>query len=177
MKIITLENYIQEQKVKFKKLKDKINLFEKVSCPLTIQVYNDSEDSFQLFSADYRLAQDFNICKRRNNLESSSGPDGGYSKDRIESYPQFYFNLSNIEEDQAIRVYIQHYNFEKDSRIIINSTTITRGWKDFSSENRTIKNYVNLDNVFNFFSSKGVKPVLLKKLKTRINEAEELNHG
>jgi len=167
--MIKLEDYLNGKKKELEKLNQEIDLFRNVKIPLKVNVYGDNE--FGLFSENYSLAEDFKIEKRSEDLGGTSGYDGGYRTDRYSSYPQFYFNLKL--KSLVLPVYIQHVGFDKDERVIIKSSVITDGWKDYSDKRGRYEESVDLERAFGFFRKQGVKENLLDKLKRRIKEAGE----
>jgi hypothetical protein len=164
----SLENYLKKKEQEFNKLQQEIELLKTAKGPLIIDAYSDS---ICAYSDNYSLATDFKIRKRRQHISGQSSPEGGYSQDCFETYPQFYFNLES--KFKIIPVYIQHKGFDEDKRIVIKSVNITEGTKEYSDMNRRNDNYVNLEEVFNFFKKKGVKNELLKNLEKRIKDSGE----
>lgn len=165
----SLEDYLKLKEENFAKLRSEIALLRSVKVPIKIKEYGSGDVAF--FSEDYSLATNFKIERRSENLGGTSGYDGGYTTDRYESYPQFYFTLKRSKLSKG--VYIQHPGFDKDKRIIIKSETITRGWKDYTGENSRNEESIDVQKVFDFFKDLGVKPYLLDKLARRIKEAGE----
>jgi hypothetical protein len=165
-----LEDYLKKRENVFENLRKEIALLRSAKMPIQVKEY-DSEE-IGLFSQDYTLATDFKILKRSEHLGGYHCYDGGYSTQRYESYPQFYFTLKF--KDLAEQVYIQHEGFDKDERIVIKSVTKTDGCKDYSDMTRREEKDIDYDKVLAFFRNKGVKEGLLVKLARRIKEAGEI---
>ena len=168
----TVEDYLKKGRAEFEKLRLELGLLERAKMPLKVREYDFDEGGFDLFSEDYSLAEDFKIQKRSEHLSGFNSYDGGYSRDRHETYPQFYFNLRF--KSLVKPVYIQHEGFDKDSRIVIRSVTITDGSKDYANMNSRSEKDIDLAKVLDFFNKKGVSASLLKKLERRVREAGEI---
>lgn len=164
-----IENYLKRREDEFEKLSQEIRLLRAIKIPLKVREYGEG---FELFSEDYTRAEDFKIQKRSEHISGVSGYEGGYSTDRYETYPQFYFNLKSAGLVKP--VYIQHDDFEKDKRVVIRSITDTRGSADFANMTSKRENDVDLGQVFGFFRQRGVRESLLKKLELRIKQAGEI---
>lgn len=165
---ISLKSFLKEKEEELVKLSAIVATLRTARVPIVVDV---RENDFYLFSDDYLLAEDFKIRKRSKYLGGFSGPEGGYSTHRYETYPQFYFCLRH--GGVVIPVDVKHKGFDEDSRVVIGSVTKTEGSKDYASENRTLDGCVDLKQVFKFFSDRGVSRNLLDKLGRRIKAAEE----
>lgn len=97
------------------------------------------------------MVTDFDIKKRSQHISGSSGYDGGSDINRVQIYPQFYFNLKH--HGLVVPVYVQHEGFDKDNRIVIKSQIVTRGWGDFKSDAGVEDERVDLEKVFGFLES------------------------
>jgi hypothetical protein len=166
--MVKLKEFLAKKRSDLKKLEKEVGLLKMIDFPVRIEVYHEG---FRLFSLDYGLATDFNIKKRSEYICGFSSPEGGYSTNRYETYPQFYFNLKY--EDLVMPVLIQHPGFDKDARIVLRSRTVSSGWKECSDKNGNEEHPVNLEKVFNFFRGQGVNENLLYILKERVKEAKE----
>lgn len=161
--------YLVEREGQLEKLRREIGLLQKIDFPVTV---NARGDEFVLYSEDYSRAMDFKIEKRSQHLSSGScGYDGGSTTDRIQIYPQFYFNLKY--SGLVVPIYIKHDGFNEDKRVVVKSRVVTRGWGEFRSENGVRDENVDLEKVFDFFREKGVRKSLLDKLAMRIRQSDE----
>lgn len=159
--MMELPKYLILERKKIEALEKPLALLERIKIPLRVSVY---EKAIDLYSSDYSLATGFKIKKRSKSISSYSCPDGGYSRELIEYFPQFYFIL---EKKQVL---IQHKGFETDKRIVVKSIDHTQGWKEYSDETKTAEDYIDTKKAISFFEKKGVKKSLLKTLEERIEE-------
>jgi hypothetical protein len=166
-----LKDYLVKRERELKDLNNLVGLLRSVKIPL--KILEDGFGEVSLYGEDYFLAQNFKIWKRRHHIGGSTGSyDGGYSTDRYESYPQFYFDIK--KNGLVLPVYIQHKGFEEDERVVIRSVTRTDASGDYSDMRGSNENSIDLSNVVNFFRKKGVRENLLRRLEKRIREAREL---
>ena len=77
---------------------------------------------------DYSLATNFEIKKQSKSRGGYSHYEGGSSTYSYLFYPQFYFLLKQNNED--VKVLIQHENFLNDKNIIIRNYSETSSWGD-----------------------------------------------
>jgi hypothetical protein len=171
MERIGIDVLLKEKEENLKKLQKEVGLLRRIDFPVDV-VKSPSGDSFTLYCKDYSRATDFKIKKRSKYLSGEQfGYGGGYSSQRMQVYPQFYFNLKYRGLFEP--VYIQHEGFEEDDRIVVASRIVSSGWGEFKSENGVTLEKVDLEEVFGFFKEQGVKKSLLDRLGRRINEANE----
>jgi hypothetical protein len=165
---LKIEDYLAKREKLYKDLADQIKLLRKMPTSVKVLGYDIDQNKPYFLSDDYTLATDFQIEKRSDRKGGWSGPDGGYSTSVHETYPQFYFRVG--ETGSSIKINIQHAGFEKDKSVVLRTSTITDGCKDYSDMKRSDSKEANLEEVLKFFAKKGVDEKLLERLEERVKE-------
>jgi len=164
-----LTAYLREREKALRELTGEIALLRSARVPLKVTRYPNGKHSF--FSPNYALAERFDIRKRKEVLDhaNSIGPDGGgYTRERVDFYPQFYFYLKG--KGLVIPVYVPRIDFDSDSKT--DSRAVVRSVITDTRTMGTIEPVpVDLKKALEFFAGEGVRAPLLRKLEKWVQNA------